>query len=209
MAVKVDIVIKGSQATSQHRCVYSCKEKKTWPPWWHSVEEIPGVHIGANANESSGQQWARGPCRTNLLHHLLTFVPIRGCWSGVWGWRTVWALFHRPGTTGWGNQAAGEIGVLSGRQVSTCWISREHFPKDLGWYFRIFWRVLGQIFPSATHRPPPLRLHKSAVDCRKKKDGVSLESNGNVMRHPKLSWASTSFSPGVWHNVKYISTLST
>lgn len=72
----------------------------------------------------------------------------------------------------WGeeNQAAGEIGVLSGRQVSTCWISGGNiFPKDLGSYFRIFWRVLGQIFPSASRHPPPLRLHKKCSGVQKKK----------------------------------------
>lgn len=75
-------------------------------------------------------------------------------------------------------------------------INREHSPKDLGRHFRTFGRVLGQIFFTPT-------THRNAVDCRK--DGVSLESNGNWMRHPKLSWASTS-SPAVSHNVKYIST---
>lgn len=140
------------------------------------VQKVPGVLVGANANESSGRQWPRGLCRNNLFHQLQTLCA---CWEQL-KWRVgmtygVSALFHQPGTGGWENQAAGEIGVLSARQVSTCWISGEHFPKDLGWYFRIFWRVLGQIFPSATHRPPPLRLHKSAVDCsKKKKKMVSL-----------------------------------
>lgn len=170
--MKVDIVIRGSQATSQQRCVYSCKEKKPRPPQWLSVQEIPGVHVGANANEK--QRAAVGTWTVQEQ----SFTPVTDVctYSGLLKWcveddvrcGTVSALFRQPGTAGWENQAAGEIGVLSGRQVSTCWISGEHFPKDLGWYFRIFWRVLGQIFPSATHRPPPLRLHKSAVDCRKK-----------------------------------------
>lgn len=171
--MKVDIVIRGSQATSQQRCVLFLqgKEKPGRLSDFLSrrfLESTLGQMLMRAAGGGGHVDRAGAIFYTSYWRLYLFGLVEVVCGDDV-RCGTVSASFHQPGTAGRENQAAGEIGVLSGRQVSTCWISGgKHFPKDLGWYFRIFWRVLGQIFPSATHRPPPLRLHKSAVDCRKK-----------------------------------------
>lgn len=61
--------------------------------------------------------------------------------------------------------------------ISPCWIKENIFQKTLEGTLE-YLEFLGQIFSTSS-------LHKNAVDCRK--HGVSLESNGNLMKHPKLS----------------------
>lgn len=128
------------------------------------------------------------------------FTPIRVFGSRVSGRRTV-------------QPSAGPILLSWDCQV------RELHPQIKDFY-RWFLRLgLGGTFPNRPERTleylggfrtdffsphsKPIALNCSR---QQKKNGVSRESNGNLMKHLKLSWASTSFTRAS-HNVKHISTL--
>lgn len=62
----------------------------------------------------------------------------------------------------------------------------EHFPKGPWKVLQNIWEVLGaDVLPFPP--PPHLLRRMRKMQSTAKKDGVSPESNGNLMRHPKLS----------------------